>query len=60
MVFNATFTNIYVISWQSGLLMEKTGVPGENHRGTRGVETLPSQESERLCIRVIDYSSLRF
>jgi len=32
MVFNATFDNISVISWQSVLLVEKTGVPGENHR----------------------------
>jgi hypothetical protein len=29
---NATFNNISVISWQSVLLMEETGVPGENHR----------------------------
>jgi hypothetical protein len=27
MVFNATFNNISVISWQSVLLVEKTGVP---------------------------------
>ena len=33
MVFNATFNNISVISWQSVLLMEETGGgPGENHR----------------------------
>jgi hypothetical protein len=32
MVFNATFNNISVISWRSVLLVEKTGVPGENHR----------------------------
>jgi hypothetical protein len=32
MVFNATFNNISVISWRSLLLMEKTGVPEENHR----------------------------
>ena len=32
MVFNATFNNISVISWQSVLLVEETGVPGENHR----------------------------
>jgi hypothetical protein len=32
MVFNANFNNISVISWWSVLLMEKTGVPGENHR----------------------------
>ena len=32
MVFNATFNIISVISWRSVLLMEETGVPGENHR----------------------------
>jgi hypothetical protein len=32
MVFNATFNNISVISWQSVLLVEETGVLGENHR----------------------------
>jgi hypothetical protein len=32
MVFNATFNNISVISWQLVLLEEETGVPGENHR----------------------------
>jgi hypothetical protein len=34
MVFNATINNILVISWRSVLLMEETGVPGENHRPT--------------------------
>ena len=29
MVLNATFNNISVISWQSVLLVEETGVPGE-------------------------------
>ena len=32
MVFNATFNNISVISFRSVLLVEETGVPGENHR----------------------------
>ena len=32
MVFNTTFNNISVISWRSVLLVEETGVPGENHR----------------------------
>jgi hypothetical protein len=32
MVFNITFSNISVISWQSVLLVNETGVPGENHR----------------------------
>ena len=30
MVFNATFNIISVISWQSALLVEETGGPGEN------------------------------
>ena len=30
-VLNAFFNNISVISWQSVLLVEKTGVPGEIH-----------------------------
>ena len=32
MVFNATFNNISAISWMSVLVVEETGVPGENHR----------------------------
>jgi len=32
MMFNATFNNISVISWQSVLLVEEMGVPGENHQ----------------------------
>ena len=32
MVFNATFNNNSVISWQSVLLVEEIGVPEENHR----------------------------
>jgi hypothetical protein len=30
-VSNAIFNNISVISWRSVLLVEETGVPGENH-----------------------------
>jgi hypothetical protein len=36
MVFNATFNNISVISWQSFLLVEETGIPVENHRPAAG------------------------
>ena len=32
MVFNATFSNILVISLMSVLMVEETGVSGENHR----------------------------
>jgi hypothetical protein len=31
-VFKATFNNISVISWLSVLLLEETGVLGENHQ----------------------------
>jgi len=31
-VFYATLNNISVMSWRSVLLVEETGVPGENHR----------------------------
>ena len=34
MVFNVTFNNISVVSWQSVLLAEETRIPGEN-QGTR-------------------------
>jgi hypothetical protein len=30
--FNTTFNNISVISWRVVLLVEETGVAGENHR----------------------------
>ena len=51
MLFNATFNNISVISWRSVLLMEETGVPGENNRPAtsnwqtwshNGVSSIPS------------------
>ena len=32
MLFNVTFNNISLISWRSVLLVEETGVPGENHQ----------------------------
>ena len=32
MVFNATCHNTSAILWRSVLLVEETGVPGENHR----------------------------
>ena len=31
-VCNATFNNISVVSWRSVLLMDETGVTGDNHR----------------------------
>jgi hypothetical protein len=31
-MFNPSFNNISVILWRFVLLVEETGVPGENHR----------------------------
>ena len=31
MTINVTVNNISVISWRSVLLVEETGIPGENH-----------------------------
>jgi hypothetical protein len=31
LVYSATFNNILVLLWRSVLLVEETGVPGENH-----------------------------
>jgi hypothetical protein len=40
MVFNATFNNILVIPWQSVLLVEETGVPGENQTCLKSLKNL--------------------
>ena len=40
MVFNTTFNNISVILWQSVLLVEETGVPGENNQPIRTTDKL--------------------
>ena len=45
MVFNTTFNYISVILWQSVLLVEETGVPGENHSR---IETHNVSEQHRL------------
>jgi hypothetical protein len=38
------FSNILVVSWRSVLLVEETGVPGENHR--------PAQVTDKLIAYV--------
>ena len=40
MVFDTIFNNISVISWQSVLLVEETGGPGENHRPVKSLTNL--------------------
>jgi hypothetical protein len=53
MVFNATFNNISVISWQSVLLVEEIRVAGENNR------PVLSQVTDKLyhIMCSIEYSS---
>jgi ribose/xylose/arabinose/galactoside ABC-type transport system permease subunit len=38
MAFNATLSNISLLSWQLILLMEETGGPGENHRPVKMIQ----------------------
>ena len=38
MVFNTTFNNISAISWRSVLLVEESGVAGENHHRYLSIE----------------------
>ena len=40
MVFNATFNNISIKSWMVVLMVEESGVPGENHRPVQVVDKL--------------------
>jgi len=40
MLFNATCNNSPVISWQSVLLVDETGAPGETHQATSHWQTL--------------------
>ena len=41
MVLNTTFNNISAKSWRSVLLVEETGVPGENHDLSQVTDKLP-------------------
>ena len=43
-VLNPTFKNISAISWRSVLLLEETGVPGENHRPVASYQQTLSQD----------------
>ena len=63
MVFKATFNNISVISWQSVLLVEENGKPGENHRSVAShgqtlshVEIMmtATNQLEYMCSRIMD------
>jgi hypothetical protein len=53
MVFNATINNISFISWLSVLLVEDTGVPGENHRPSASHWQTVSHNVVHLALRAI-------
>jgi hypothetical protein len=60
MVFNATFSNISVISWLSVLLVEETGVPRENHRDDEFQDTedgsdVIDEPSKMFCYTLIPF-----
>jgi hypothetical protein len=50
MVINATFNDIPVISWRSVLLVEETGVPGENHRPAASQTSSHNTVSSTPCL----------
>ena len=52
MVFNAIFNNISVKSWRSVLLLEDTGVPGENQQPVAS-RYLKCEYSIRQCVYII-------
>jgi len=57
LAINATSNNIFVISWRSVLLVEETGVPGENYRPVASHwQTL----SRNVVSRIRDSNSQRY
>ena len=46
MVFNATFNNISVILWRSGLLVEEIGVPASTDKVYNVVSSAPRCERD--------------
>jgi hypothetical protein len=56
MVFNATSNNISVITWRSVLLVEETGVLGENHRpATSHRQTILHNDSQPQVKKFTSY-----
>ena len=53
MMFNATFNNISVLTWQSVLLVEETEVPGENQRPVASHRQTLSHNVVHLTMRGI-------
>ena len=61
MVFSATFNNIPAISWRLVLLVEETGVPGENHKpATSHLQTLSHYVVSAMPIGTIFFCPINY
>ena len=58
-VFNPTFSNISAISWRPDLVVEETGVPGENHRPCQATGILYQLRLRVKCILFVIYKAGR-
>jgi hypothetical protein len=59
MVFNDPFNKISVISWRSILLVNETGVPGENHRPVASYRQTLSHNVVLSTSKGIFYSKIK-
>ena len=59
MEFKADFNNISVISWRSVLLLDETGVTGENHRSAASFKHVVSSAHRLGGIRTYNVSGDR-
>ena len=61
MLFNGTFNTISIISWRSVVLVDETGLPGENHRpaestGTCFIQKIYATSSSLLQGKYLPFS----
>jgi hypothetical protein len=56
MVFNATFNNISAISWRSVLLVEETGIPGENQQKLLQQYNISESSENIFFVRALEIS----
>jgi hypothetical protein len=59
MVFNATFNNVSIISWQSVLLVKETGVPGESYWQLKSPQAMYNKRTNHKYQSVIKTKYLK-
>jgi hypothetical protein len=59
MVSNAAFNSFSVISWLSVLLVEETGVPGENNRPGFERRSDQTKDQHGICKSSVKHSTFR-